>query len=87
VAETIDLFVDASIFFNIGIGLRDISLRLVIVIITNKIMNSIFRKKFLKFTIQLGGKSFIMGKDKGGTVYLSDDISHGKGFSRTGYPE
>jgi len=50
-----------GIFFDINICLRNIGFRLIIIIVTYKIFNGVCWKKFLKFTIELGGKRFIMG--------------------------
>jgi hypothetical protein len=60
VSHLIDVFIDLSVLLDIGVGGRDISLGLIIVVITDKKFNGILRKEFLKFTVELGSKSFVM---------------------------
>ena len=55
------MVIDGGIFFNIGVRLRDIRFRLVIIIIRNKIFHRIFGKKVFKLGIQLGGQYFVGG--------------------------
>ena len=82
--ELIYLIIDGRILFYIGIGRRDISLRLVIIIIGHKILHRVFRKKLLEFTVELCCKSFVMGDDEGRTSKLLYDVRHGKCLTGAG---
>ncbi|MBA7714990.1 UvrABC system protein B [subsurface metagenome] len=55
VPHLIDLLIDRGIFLYICIGLRDISLGLIIIIVTYKIFNCIVWEKVFEFPIKLGG--------------------------------
>ena len=48
VAQLVYLVVYRAVLFNIGIGRRDIRLRLIIVIIGDKVFNGVFGEKFLQ---------------------------------------
>ena len=62
-AQLIDFVVDGRIFFDISIGLYYICFRLIIIVITDKILHRVGRKKLLKFASQLRRQSFVMGND------------------------
>ena len=49
--QLVDLIIDCRILFNISICLGHISLRLIVIIIRNKILYCIFGKKLLKLTV------------------------------------
>ena len=53
-AQSIDHFVDRGIFFNVGIGSRQVGLRLVVVVVADKILNSIVRKDGFELLVKLG---------------------------------
>ena len=40
-AQALDIFIDGGVFFNVGIGLRDVGFRLVVVVVADKIFNGI----------------------------------------------
>ena len=46
-------------------------------------MHGIFREKLLKFTIKLGGQSFIMTEYECWPAVFGNDIRHGKCFTGT----
>ena len=81
-SQLIDFIIYCRILFDIGIGCRNVSLGLIIVVIGYEIFNRIFRKKLLKLRAQLRCKGFIMGKHKRRTVELCNNICHCKGLAR-----
>ena len=50
-AQAVNIFVDGGIFFNVGVGRRDVGFRLVIIVITDEIFDGVVRKKFLEFAV------------------------------------
>ena len=86
-AQLVDLVVDGRVFFNIGIGGRNIRLRLIIVVVGDKVFHRIVGKELLELRAQLRGQGFVVGQDKGGTLDLLNDLSHGKGFAGAGDTE
>jgi len=87
VSHLIDLFIDLGVLLDIGVSRWDIGFGLIIIVIADKKFDSILRKEFLKFPIELGSQGFIMGDDQGGLLYLLNHISHGEGLPRTGHPQ
>ena len=52
--EAYDLIVNGSLLGNIGVGGRDVSLRLIIIVVADKILYRILREEALEFLVQLG---------------------------------
>ncbi len=84
VPQAVYFFVNFGFFFNIGVGLGNVCLRLVVVVVGDKVMDGVFRKKFFKFACQLCGKCFIMGDDKSWLLQCLDNMRHGKRFAGAG---
>ena len=85
VAQLIDFIVDGGILFDIGIGCGNVSFRLIIVIIGDKIFHSVFREKFAKLAAQLRRQCFIVRQNQRWTVHLFDHVCHSEGFAGAGH--
>ena len=59
-AQFIDFIIDGGIFFDIGIGCRDIGFGLIIIVIGDEIFHGVFREKFFKFGAKLRRQSFVV---------------------------
>ncbi len=79
----IDLVVDRHIFFDVSIGTGNVSFGLIVVVIRNEIFNCIFGEKGFEFLVKLSSECFIMGKNEGRALDLSDDVGHRERFART----
>ena len=84
-AEFVDLIVYGGIFLDVSIRTGDVSLGLVIVVITDEILHGIFREKQFELAVELGGQGLIMSDNQGRPLDILDHIGDGKGLSRTGY--
>ena len=82
-AQFVYLIVDAEVLFYIGIGGGDVGLRLVVIVVRNKVLYGIVRKECFKFSIQLGGQRFVVTQDERRTLQTLDYVGHRKGFSGT----
>ncbi len=87
VAETVDLLVDRRFLFDIGIGLRDIGFRLVVVVVGDEVMDGRIREELLEFPVELGGEGLVMRNDERRLVELRDDIGHRERLARAGDAE
>jgi len=87
VAHLVDLLVDGGVFFNVGVARRQIGLRLVVIIITDKILHGILGEKQLELSEKLGGQGLVGGQDQRGFLDLGHHLGHGKGFTRPGDPQ
>ena len=65
---------------------RDIGLRLVIIIVGDKIFHGIVREKLLKLTVELTGQGLVVGRWLGRLIDLGNDLTHGIGFTRSVAP-
>ena len=60
---------------------------MIVVVVTDEILDGVFREKVLELAVQLGGQGFVMGDDECGPLHGGNDVGDGKGFPRTGYPQ
>ena len=84
VAQLVYVVVDGRIFFNIGVRGRNIGLRLVVVVIADKIFHGIARKQPPELAVKLGGQSFVGGQHQGRAVTAGNDVGHAKSFAGAG---
>ena len=87
VAQTFDLVVDGGILFDEGIRMRDVRLRLVVVVIAHKILHSVFREKLPELAAELSGQRLIVRQNKSRPVQALNDVCHGEGLARAGDAE
>ena len=64
----------------------NIGLRLIIIIIGDKVFHRILREELLEFAAELCRKCFIVGKHQRRAVERSDDIGHRERLPRAGNP-
>src|SRR3989344_8756970 len=86
-AQAVDFFVNAGIFFNVSMGVGNVSFGLVVVVIADEIVNGIFGEKFSKFLIKLGGQGFIGRNYQSRFFDVGNDIGNRKSFSGTGHAQ
>ena len=79
--QPVDLLVCRGVLLNIGIGVGNIGLRLIIVVIAYKILHRVFRKELLEFAAQLCRQCFIVRQDKRWAVHPGDNIRHREGLA------
>ena len=84
VAQPVDFIVDQCIFFNVGVGGRNVGFRLIIIVIRDKVLDRIVREKRLKFPIELGGQRFVVSKNECRTLQCLDYFGHGEGLAGPG---
>ena len=65
----VDLIVDRRIFFNEGIGRRDIRLRLVVVVVADEVLDGVVRKEAFEFAVQLGGQDLVRRQHQRGARF------------------
>ena len=81
------MVIDRGVLLDEGVGSRHVSLRLVVVVIGDKILHGIFRKKITHFRIELRSQCLIGCHDDGRPLYSLDNIGDGKSLARTGYTQ
>ena len=68
VAKLVDLFVDRGVFFDKGVGGRDIGFGLVIVVVGDKVLNGVLGKQLFELAVELGRQGFVVGEHQGRTL-------------------
>ena len=86
-AQALNFIVDGRFFFNIGVRMRDICLRLIVIVIGNEILHRVVREKLLEFRAQLCCQGLIMSQHQRGALYLLNDFRHGIGLAAAGHTQ
>ena len=85
--EFVEFVVDGCFLFNVGVAAGEVGFRLVVVVITDKVLDGVFRKEPSKLMEELRGQGLVMGQHQGWPSRLLDDLGHGVGLARTGHAE
>ena len=85
--QPVDLLVDGGVFFNVGVRVGDIRLRLVIVVIGDEVFHRIVRKKRAELRTELRSQRLVVCQHERRTVAVCDDIRHRKRLARAGHAE
>ena len=73
--------VDGSIFRDIGVALRDIGFRLVVIVVANEIFDRVMWEKLFELLVELARQGFIVDQDQRGLLYLFNHVGHREGLS------
>ena len=84
-AQLIDLIVDRGILLNIGIRRRHIRLRLIVIIIGDKVLHRIVREKLFHLRIKLRRQRLIVSDHQRRLIELLDHIRHRKRLTGSGH--
>ena len=87
VAHAVDLLVDRRFLLDVGVGARDVGLRLVVVVVGDEILDRIVREERLELAVELGGERLVGGEDERRALGLLDDLGDGVGLAGAGHPE
>ena len=82
-AKTIDLLVDLRILFNVGVRARQIGLGLVVVVVRDKILNSVVRKELAELITQLRGECFVVRDDKRRPLHILNHVRDSERLARS----
>ena len=64
--KPVEIVVFRGVFFDVDIPLGDVRLRLVVIVVTDKIFDGVLREKLFEFLIELGGQSLVVRDDSAG---------------------
>ena len=87
VAQALDLIVDGTVLLDEGISVRDIGLRLVIVVVGDKVLDRVFGKELLELAAQLCGEGLVVRQHQRRAVEPCDHVCHRKGLAGAGHTE
>ena len=83
VAQLINLLIYVYLFLNIGISSGNIGLRLVVVIIADKVLYRIIWEKLFELGAELGSQCLVMANNQGRPLHPGNDIGHSEGLAAT----
>ncbi|OPY89290.1 MAG: hypothetical protein A4E73_03119 [Syntrophaceae bacterium PtaU1.Bin231] len=85
--ELVDLLVDGRVLLDVGVRAGNVGLGLVVVVVTDEILDGVVREKGLELAVELGGQGLVVGDDQRRSPDPLDDLRHGEGLSRSRDPE
>ena len=83
-AQFVYLVVDGEVLFYIGIGYRDVGLRLVIIVVGDEILYGVVREKGLEFAVELRCERFVVAEYQSGPLEALNDVCHSESFAAAG---
>ncbi len=86
-AQAFDLLVDLRLFLDIQVMPRDVRLRLVVVVIRNKVFDRVFWEEFPELGIELRRQGLVVRHDQRGHLQLLDDGRDREGLAGAGRAE
>ena len=85
--ESIDLLIDLCLFFNIGVRNRHIRLRLVVVVVGDKVVDGVVGKEVAVLLRELGSERLVVRNNECRLLHLLDNVRRREGLPRAGHTE
>ncbi len=73
VAQPLDLVVDRAVLLDVGVGLRDVGLGLVVVVVGDEVLDGVVGQQLAELVGQLGGQRLVGCHDERGALHLLDE--------------
>src|SRR6266446_3430531 len=86
-AQLLDLFVEHALFFDVGVGTRDVGLWLVVVVVGDKILDGVVWKELFILTVELRCQGFVRRKHQCRLLYLLYNFRYRICLAAAGYPQ
>ena len=80
-AQAVNFLVDGRVLLNEGIRVGNVGLRLVVVVVGDKVLHGVVGEELLELGTQLGGQYLVVGQHQGGSLHRLDDLGHGEGLA------
>ena len=84
VAKPLDLLVRARVLLDVHVRLGHVSLRLVVVVVADEVLNRVLGEESPELLAKLGGQGLVVGKNQGRPLGFGDNARHRVGLSRAG---
>ena len=86
-AQPLHIVVDRGVLLDIGVGLRDICLGLVVVVVGDEVLHRVVRQHLAQLVGQLSGQSLVRRHQQGGPLHLLDQPRRGRRLTGAGGAE
>ena len=87
VPQPLDLVVDRRVFLDVGIGLRDVGLGLVVVVVAHEVLDRVVRQHLAQLVGQLGRQRLVRRHHQGRPLKSLDQPGRRRRLARTGRAE
>ncbi len=85
--HAVDLLVDRGFLLDIGVGARNVGLRLVVIVIADEIFDRVVGKEAPELAVELRRQRLVGRKDQRRALRLLDHLRHGEGLAGAGDAE
>ena len=82
IPEPVNLLIGRGVLLNVGVGLRHIGLRLIVVVVGDKVLDRIVREELFHLAVELRRERLVVGDDERRLLQLLNYIRHRKGLAR-----
>jgi hypothetical protein len=87
VPQPLHLLVDRGVLLDVGVGLGDVRLGLVVVVVGDEVLDRVVRKQLSQLVGELGGQGLVRLQDQHRALHLLGDPGDGRGLAGAGRPE
>ena len=87
VPQPLHLLVDGGVLLDVGVGLRDVRLGLVVVVVGDEVLHRVARHQLAELLGQLGGEGLVRRDDQGRPLQLLDEPGGGRALAGAGGAE
>ena len=84
VAEPVDLVVPRAVLLDVEVGLRDVRLRLVVVVVGDEVLDRVVREELAELVAELRGERLVVGDHEGGPADALDRPGHRRRLAGAG---
>jgi hypothetical protein len=85
--QALDLLVDRRVLLDVGVGLRDVRLGLVVVVVADKILHGVVRQELAQLLRQLGAERLVGGHHQRRPLQALDEPGRGGALAGAGRAE
>ena len=86
-AKAVDVVVPRAVLLDVEVGLRDVRLRLVVVVVGDEVLDRVRREELAELVAELSGERLVVGDHERGPLDLLDDPRHRRGLAGAGGAE
>ena len=87
IAESLDLVVDRRVLLDVGVGLRDVRLWLVVVVVRHEVLDGVARQQLAELVRKLRGQRLVGSHDEGRSLEFLDEPGGGRRLAGAGSPQ
>ncbi len=84
VPQPLDVVVDRAVLLDVGVGLRDVRLGLVVVVVRDEVLNSVVRQHLSQLVGELRGQRLVRRHHQGGPLQPLDQPGRGRRLAGAG---